>query len=101
TLTSFCAAHEELQDRCIASLPVTRDAHEVRSLLEATGRLWTNGVRIDWPAVSRTGAGRRVTLPTYPFRRERHWFDHAAQPAVSANRSGTEEITERERDDTM
>ncbi|WP_241968174.1 beta-ketoacyl synthase N-terminal-like domain-containing protein [Streptomyces sp. ICBB 8177] len=44
------------------------------------GRLWLAGARVDWGALH-GGLGRRVTLPTYPFRRSRHWL--APRPAAS------------------
>jgi polyketide synthase PksN len=36
-------------------------------------RLWIEGTPIDWDALYRTSRPRRVTLPTYPFARERYW----------------------------
>ncbi|MGC4746935.1 SDR family NAD(P)-dependent oxidoreductase [Micromonospora sp. DT201] len=41
--------------------------------------LWTRGVEVDWTA-AHARAGRRVSLPTYPFDRQRHWFTEAAAP---------------------
>ncbi|MET7403344.1 beta-ketoacyl synthase N-terminal-like domain-containing protein, partial [Dactylosporangium sp. NPDC005572] len=35
--------------------------------------LWTQGWAIDWPALAGQPAGRIVSLPTYPFARDRHW----------------------------
>jgi acyl transferase domain-containing protein len=46
------------------------------AFLRVLGQLWLNGAAVDW---SRFHAGlqrRRVALPTYPFERQRHWFDH-------------------------
>jgi amino acid adenylation domain-containing protein len=42
-----------------------------RSLMDVAGRLWVRGVTLDRTAMD---AGRaRVPVPTYPFRRRRHW----------------------------
>ncbi|MEW2520840.1 SDR family NAD(P)-dependent oxidoreductase [Actinacidiphila alni] len=41
-------------------------------LTGTVGRLWLAGAEIDWAALHR-GEGRRVELPTYPFRRSRYW----------------------------
>jgi amino acid adenylation domain-containing protein len=39
------------------------------------GALWLRGVPIRWTAVHEGAGCRRLPLPTYPFRRERHWID--------------------------
>ncbi|MCB1034666.1 MAG: polyketide synthase dehydratase domain-containing protein, partial [Acidobacteria bacterium] len=40
-------------------------------------RLWCDGVLGDWQGVREEGTGRRVSLPTYPFTRQRHWIGTA------------------------
>jgi thioester reductase-like protein len=48
---------------------------------------WLRGAEVDWEALS-GGNGRRVTLPTYPFRRRRYWaMDNL--PPVAAPRTVT------------
>src|SRR5207302_514883 len=42
-----------------------------RQVLEAAGRLYLEGVALDW---ARVMPGRRVALPTYPFQRKRYWL---------------------------
>ncbi|KRE12733.1 hypothetical protein ASE66_19735 [Bosea sp. Root483D1] len=49
-------------------------------LAAALGRLWTTGIAPDWPAYQAGGRPGRVSLPTYPFERSRHWVE---APAVS------------------
>ncbi len=44
-------------------------------------RLWSDGVIADWQGVNLGVKGRRVSLPTYPFARERYWIG-AQQPAA-------------------
>ncbi|WP_067805371.1 beta-ketoacyl synthase N-terminal-like domain-containing protein [Nocardia beijingensis] len=48
-----------------------------RDLLHAAGALFERGVEPDWAAVN--PPGRPVSLPTYPFQRERHWAGPQAQ----------------------
>src|SRR5699024_11086162 len=36
-------------------------------------RLWTGGHPVDWHS-ARSGARRRVSLPGYPFARDRYWL---------------------------
>ncbi len=56
-----------------------------RDLAVAAGTLWSLGVPVDW-AAARGVRAARVTLPTYPFARTRHWLDAApaAAPAEAA-----------------
>ncbi|WP_079127094.1 type I polyketide synthase [Streptomyces sp. TP-A0874] len=49
-----------------------RDDHE--TYLLGLGALWTAGVDPDWQGPEGGPAGRRVSLPGYPFRRDRHWI---------------------------
>jgi amino acid adenylation domain-containing protein len=60
----------------LASLPDPLDgATDHAAFLEAAGRLWADGVVIDWRSLHGTGRRQRVSLPTYPFERARHWID--------------------------
>jgi acyl transferase domain-containing protein len=58
---------------------------DVAFLLNTCGRLWCAGVAIDWSQrVETTPASteqrRRLSLPTYPFERERYWIFPAPNP---------------------
>ena len=48
---------------------------DVAFLLNTTGQLWIAGVSIDWNALHAGEAPRRVSLPTYPFERQRYWIE--------------------------
>ncbi|MFB9502461.1 SDR family NAD(P)-dependent oxidoreductase [Saccharothrix mutabilis subsp. capreolus] len=50
-----------------------RDRDEVRTVVEALGRLHVRGVPVDWDAYF--GGGTRIELPTYPFQRKRFWLE--------------------------
>ncbi|MGC2744995.1 MAG: SDR family NAD(P)-dependent oxidoreductase, partial [Candidatus Angelobacter sp.] len=48
--------------------------------LEQIGILWTTGLELDWnrfyeSTQLREGKPRRISLPTYPFAKERYWID--------------------------
>jgi polyketide synthase PksL len=51
----------------LAALLANRD-------LERIVRLWVLGADVDWSLLTRPNAPRRVSLPTYPFAKERHWI---------------------------
>jgi acyl transferase domain-containing protein/thioesterase domain-containing protein len=42
-------------------------------------RLWVNGWDIEWRMLHDAGKPRRVSLPAYPFAKERYWYEPAAQ----------------------
>jgi acyl transferase domain-containing protein len=44
--------------------------------------LWVNGLEVDWNKLYGEAAPQRVTLPTYPFAKERYWIDMAPTAAV-------------------
>jgi acyl transferase domain-containing protein/glutamate-1-semialdehyde aminotransferase len=49
--------------------------------IETAGRLWVRGVAIEWQRLNPPAGRLRVSLPTYPFERTRHWVT----PAVTAS----------------
>jgi acyl transferase domain-containing protein len=63
----------------VTAVPTLRQAQEQASdeavLLTAMGRLWTSGAEINWPAFAAGERRLRVSLPTYPFARTRHWVE--------------------------
>ena len=42
--------------------------------LEKVASLWTSGVAVDWSLLERPAGTRRISLPTYPFEKERCWI---------------------------
>jgi len=47
---------------------------DVAFLLSALGRLYLSGIRIDWSRFYADEHRRRISLPTYPFERQRYWI---------------------------
>ncbi len=67
----------------ITSLPdAGQDTDEGDCIVGALGRLWLNGVDIDWPA-TRHAPARTVSLPTYAFDRSRYWIDAPAHRSTA------------------
>ncbi len=59
----------------LPSAPRPRDGEDEMGIaVAALGGLWANGVELD-PDRLPGGRGRRVSLPTYPFEKERHWIE--------------------------
>jgi amino acid adenylation domain-containing protein len=95
TLTALAkrAAPGRSGPTAVPSLPPTTDpegAGDVPAMLNAVGRLWVEGVGVDWERFHAPGPRRRVALPTYPFERTKHWIEpprpavaEAAKPAVA------------------
>ncbi|MEO7323244.1 MAG: SDR family NAD(P)-dependent oxidoreductase [Dokdonella sp.] len=59
----------------------------LRELLQARdlrklAHLWIMGAEIDWSLLHAGAAPRRVSLPTYPFERQRYWIDTTPLTAV-------------------
>ncbi|HEY8944596.1 MAG TPA: SDR family NAD(P)-dependent oxidoreductase, partial [Polyangiaceae bacterium] len=70
-----CFAHRGREGRVFTSL--RRKAEDRVVLLETLAALHVNGFPVDWRAVY--GAGERhVSLPLYPFQRDRHWVESEA-----------------------
>ena len=44
-------------------------------ILNSLGKMWVAGVSIDWQGFHRREKRYRVSLPTYPFERQRYWID--------------------------
>ncbi len=74
----------------ISTLSDGRDEDE--AALTALGRLWLEGVAVDWTSFRAAERPRRVALPTYPFERKRYWIE----PAVKL---GAPEISSQEEND--
>jgi acyl transferase domain-containing protein/SAM-dependent methyltransferase/acyl carrier protein len=76
---------------CLPGKPLTwlaslrRDTPAWCDLLESLQRLYVDGADIDWVDFDRDYTRHRVALPTYPFRRRRHWMDAVGStPAAAA-----------------
>jgi acyl transferase domain-containing protein/enoyl-CoA hydratase/carnithine racemase/aryl carrier-like protein len=62
---------ETIVDKWIASGKVSK-------LLE----LWVKGLELDWSKLYGEGKPQRMSLPTYPFAKERYWIDAGAEGEV-------------------
>lgn len=105
TLTTL--AHQQRGTRkapVVASMP-DREAENLGSatMREGLGKLWIAGVEPDWKRFWQHERRRRVSLPTYPFERRKHWIEPplltapiASSQAVSVITTTTDLHVERE-----
>jgi malonyl CoA-acyl carrier protein transacylase/SAM-dependent methyltransferase len=75
-----------LGQRCVALegtkwLPSLREGFDDwQQMLESLAALYVAGVTPNWGAFASLPHRRRLTLPTYPFQRQRYWIEQKAQP---------------------
>ncbi len=50
-------------------------AKDLAAATATLGRLWAQGVSVDWNAYRGAQQRRRIPLPTYPFERRSHWLE--------------------------
>ena len=58
-----------------------KGAGEWQQMLDSAGSLYTRGVEIDWAGLDAPYDRRRVSLPGYPFVRQRHWVESISESA--------------------
>ncbi|MEM8530260.1 MAG: SDR family oxidoreductase [Chloroflexota bacterium] len=64
------------QNLIMSLLPSVYDSKgALPTCLLTLGKLWLNGVNIDWEGFYLQERRIRVPLPTYPFERQRYWLD--------------------------
>ncbi|WP_437970634.1 type I polyketide synthase [Sorangium sp. So ce260] len=83
------AIEEVLRERdrrgaALASL--RREQDERRCLLESLGALYVHGAPVDWGRIH-PQRGRCVSLPAYPWQRERHWLPEDRERGASRPRA--------------
>ena len=88
TLLGLAAQHKNIGagHELIASMRSRRESmSDVQALLEALGKLWVQGQKINWRGFHGDEQRRRVPLPTYPFERKRYWIEPGRQPSVNSS----------------
>ena len=91
-LATLASRHPERrpEQAVLSSLRHPQDSDEgigedQAQMLAAWGRLWLAGVEMDEAALDTGEERQRVSLPTYPFERQRFWID-AGEPAEVEHR---------------
>lgn len=67
----------ELKSRRIENSEKRNYTHEniMRADAKKIAQMFVSGVNINWELLYQNRKPNRISLPTYPFARERHWFD--------------------------
>ncbi|MFF4614081.1 SDR family NAD(P)-dependent oxidoreductase [Streptomyces albidoflavus] len=83
-----CRGNAKRGRKALAVVPAEELAETVATLarrgkLPELLELWTRGAATDWQSLYADAAAvpRRISAPTYPFARERHWVPETAAPA--------------------
>src|SRR5262249_19839184 len=62
-----------------------RSAEEGR--LREVSELWVQGAEVEWSLVRGSKKGRRLSLPTYPFAKDRHWIEPKVESKETSPRA--------------
>ncbi|GAK56425.1 JamP protein [Candidatus Vecturithrix granuli] len=86
TLSTLAARHphKAKEQATLSSLrhPQAKET-DMAFLLSTLGKLWLEGVTIDWSGFYNNEDRYRVALPPYPFERKKYWIDPQEQIHVS------------------
>ena len=63
------------KEAIISTLGKPDTENETYKLISALGKMFNIGLEPDYPRHSGNGTSMKISLPTYPFKRERHWID--------------------------
>ena len=86
--TTLCGLGPQcLSEPGLLWLPSLRKGRgEGEQMLEGLSQLYTHGAEVDWEAFDQPYARRRVSLPTYPFQRQRYWADFGSVRRAPSSR---------------
>ena len=93
TLSASAARHTRWSDghravRLMRHPAQSKSDHD--TFLLGLGQLWTAGVDVDWAPLSGDHRPLRVTLPGYPFERQKHWVEHNAAAVTVGDSAATQ-----------
>lgn len=83
TLTAM-ASHFVDASRTVLVPTLRADSKDWKNLADCVGALYVRGVNIDWAAYESVLGGRKVSVPTFPFQRKRHWKQYSSSPQPAA-----------------
>lgn len=76
TLSTLTRKQKRDEEVVVCSLRHPQDqSSDAPFLLNTLGKLWLEGVQVDWLGFYTNEQRYRIPLPTYPFERKRYWVD--------------------------
>ncbi|HXH41922.1 MAG TPA: SDR family NAD(P)-dependent oxidoreductase [Thermoanaerobaculia bacterium] len=75
---SVISQDDEMKDAIV-------DKWMVQGKLSKLLKLWVKGLELDWSGLYGEARPRRISLPNYPFAKERYWIEPADDGHVAAN----------------
>ena len=76
TLSTLAGKQKEAQQLVLSSLRHPQEQQsDVVLLLNTLGKLWLNGIQVDWSGFYANEQRYRIPLPTYPFDRKKYWIE--------------------------
>jgi acyl transferase domain-containing protein/ubiquinone/menaquinone biosynthesis C-methylase UbiE len=88
TLLNFAAATLGATERPLRVATLRKGRDDWTECLVALAALYRAGVSVDWRALDAGVPLRIVDVPTYPFQRERFWFEARAPRPARSDRGG-------------
>jgi len=89
---STLARQQSRQAVTVSCLPHPREKRSsLESLLSAAGRLWAEGIEIDWERFYSRERRQRVSLPAYPFEGQRYSIKADRKATVEEKRSSLDD----------
>lgn len=73
--------------------PVYNQQEDTAYIQTALGKLWLNGYPIDWEMQYKQVRRQRISLPTYPFERKRHWHKDQSNNGRLVEKSEKDPLT--------
>lgn len=95
TLATLTRLHLDSQNNSVIFSSTGNPKHsdsEFSYLLNTLGKIWMEGIQIDWEAYYENEKRRRIPLPTYPFERKRLWIETEKREKTTSSRK-TREIS--------
>jgi acyl transferase domain-containing protein/acyl carrier protein len=88
-------ARETLGENAVFLPSLRRGRGDWGQISSSLAELYTRGADVDWKAFDAGRSRRKISLPTYPFNRQRYWFSAAPRPKPERTRTGTHTLLGR------
>jgi acyl transferase domain-containing protein/acyl carrier protein/thioesterase domain-containing protein len=75
-------------DRIVVVDTLRRDQDAHRRILNSLAALHVHGIHVDWTRLYAGTAAKRVSLPSYPFERQRYWLEQRGPEGAGLTAAG-------------